>query len=114
MTNLNKLIERWQREVRKKYQTREAEVRLGYFVDYIDISYEDLDTITTQTATEAYRQALEELLAGLPREQRVVEEELQRGGYASQSDIEAEQAWNTALQTVRAKIEELLANTNLT
>jgi hypothetical protein len=89
MTNLNKLIERWQREVRKKYQTREAEVRLGYFVDYIDISYEDLDTITTQTATEAYRQALLDVLAGL--------------------GIDRFGSWNEHKDYMRAQIEELLA-----
>ena len=94
MTNLTKLIEQQKKRVINQCvlypsdQTRSGkEVRL-------DPNY--LAILTTQTATEAYRQALEDVLAGLP------EDKLPWGD-------EDEVSYNQALQTVRAQIDDLLS-----
>jgi hypothetical protein len=95
MTKLNKLI---------KQRQEEAEERILSTMDDGTIQYcpRDLESVITQTATEAYRQALEDVLAGLPEEDTVA--------YGYESGRAKKKAHNTALQTVRAQIEELLDN----
>jgi hypothetical protein len=97
MTNLQQLIERQQREARDAFLRRTITFSLD------ETHYFILDTLTAQTATEAYRQALEDVLAGLPEEDTVA--------YGYESGRAKKKAHNTALQTVRAQIEGLLGNT---
>jgi hypothetical protein len=94
MKNLNTLIEQQKERVINQCvtypsdQTRSGkEVRLD--PDYLAI-------LTTQTATKAYRQALEDVLAGLPDDKEHLNYDSDERGH------------NTALQTVRAQIEGLL------
>jgi hypothetical protein len=109
MKNLNTLIEQQKERVINQCvtypsdQTRSGkEVRLD--PDYLAI-------LTTQTATLAYRQALEDVLAGLPGDK-----ELTDCGRCNACDVmmtcttmEANRDHNTTLQTVRAQIEGLLS-----
>jgi hypothetical protein len=97
MTNLQQLIERRQGEIKEvtvKIRDLSSETT-------IDLDIQPLLEHDAQTATEAYRQALLDVLAGLP------EPSNPRGPWESGSS----DGHNTALQTVRAQIEGLLNNT---
>jgi hypothetical protein len=100
MTNLNKLIERQQGEVEKWKMFPEKEYI--DIINYDQYQVEDVKNEVAEVATEAYRQALEDVLAGLP------EPSNPRGPWESGSS----DGYNTALQTVRAQIEVLLGKIN--
>jgi hypothetical protein len=108
MTNLTKLIERRQGENKsliKELRMVSNMINMGEKIQWgqdtflMDKAADALES--TQTTTEAYRQALEDILAGLP------EPSNPRGPWESGSS----DGYNTALQTVRAQIEGLLGNT---
>jgi len=92
-TLINKLIERQQEEATRTLIECITQEDKPVFTPEI------MNQIITQTATEAYRQALEDVLAGLPPNIEV--SEFHPGSEQSESI-------NTALQTVRAQIEGLL------
>jgi hypothetical protein len=87
MTNLNQLIKQRQGEI-------DTEVKsLCQYFDWEEDSEQHHEILTS--LTEARRQALEDVLAGLPGSFNTTAEGYNIG-------------YNTALQTVRAQIEELL------
>ena len=92
MTNLNQLIERRQGEATRTLIECITQEDKPVFTPEI------MNQIINQTATLSYRQALNDLLAGLP------EPSNPRGPWESGSS----DGYNTALQTVRAQIEGLL------
>ena len=103
MTNLQQLIERRQGAAKRTgYKHINNSDHLPEWYGY---PAKSIDTLTAQTATEAYRQALEDVLAGLPGDDR-----------PRVPENDTEEAWmseyighNTALQTVRDQIEGLLS-----
>jgi hypothetical protein len=102
MTNLTKLIERRQGEVEK-------ELLNGFDLYISNNTTEYVKESTKKSITEAYRQALLDLLAGLPGEVSVYLE-----AYIHMTDRELRDeemrvfGMNYRLQTIRAQIEELL------
>jgi len=101
MTNLTKLIEQ-----------RQGEFDSKWFHELQEWGREpmrnDMVGFLRQTATLAYRQALQDVLAGLPEEKlyqtiRAYDEYV--NGF---TEGETNSEYNTALQTVRAQIEGLL------
>jgi hypothetical protein len=115
MTNLNTLIEQRQGEMEKLYKM------LG-FKD--ELSFEEvppevqLKQFTTQTATLAYRQALLDLREGLPESKDIEKHtiEMLKSGFTNKTNRRKarikDKVWNTALQTVRAQIDDLLGKIN--
>jgi hypothetical protein len=137
MTNLQQLIERRQGEVIENVRSDKSSVYQKTIADkkllllkcfdlyeagknrdeqrYFDlrttvleiiysIQEDTIHPLITQTATEAYRQALEDVLAGLP-----VERELWAVDDNGDKIFLLECKYhNSALQTVRSQIEELL------
>ncbi len=96
MTNLQQLIEQRQGEVHQAYQQVYKGILPAEVLAKRNVWYEEE---ITQTATEAYRQALLDLREGLPPNIEVSE---------FHPGSEQSEAINTTLQTVRAQIEELL------
>jgi len=101
MTNLTKLI----KELHEKQVTP-----LVMDMSWINKpNYRDnLDNLVTQTATEAYRQALLDLRKGLQKPLTLDLDAMER--YDVTYDYI--EGTNDALQTVRAQIEELLGKIN--
>ena len=111
MTNLTKLIEQRQGELIKfvepaldngfdnGYRGADTEKAQKAYRDRYAWAL-DIRDFDTQTAIEAYRQALEDVLAGLP-------EDFDHAGEQGNAP-QWRNGHNTALQTVRAQIEELL------
>jgi hypothetical protein len=98
-TNLNTLIERRQGEVDNKLYARNFNLVQNEYKEMLDM----VESETTQIATEAYRQALNDLLTGLPGDDNEI--------IAHNEGKDAE--WraighNTTLKTVRAQIDDLL------
>jgi hypothetical protein len=106
MTNLNKLIEQRKGEFKEISETYiksgwDEINNLAYKTYQINWNDNQIDFIA-QTATLSYRQALEDVLAGLPEEDTIA--------YGYESGRAKKKAHNIALQTVRAQIEGLLGN----
>jgi hypothetical protein len=106
MTNLQQLIEPRQGEVwddkKKKHDGREI---------VVSYSKKEIDTINTQTATEAYRQALEDVLAGLYEVDVDKVPTIEQEAWANQYENKCEAFWygeSKGLSNVRAQIEGLL------
>jgi soluble cytochrome b562 len=96
MTNLNKLIEQRQGEFEHKIISVDE---LGHQA-HIGDAYKAVQFVN-QSITEAYRQALEDVLAGLPGEkEKVYTDDFEMRNYKN--------GHNALLQTIRAQIEELL------
>jgi hypothetical protein len=93
MTNLNQLIERRQGEAHQAYQQVYKGILPAEVLAKRNVWYEEE---TTQTATEAYRQALQDVLARLPGDKEHLNYDSDERGH------------NTTLQTVRAQIDDLL------
>jgi len=109
MTNLQQLIERRQGEFIHEYCVKRPAQPIRWIRS---IFYDDTDQIEKilqhdrLTATEAYRQALEDVLAGLPEEKKLeayLGEDPER-----KLNCGFKIGHNTALQTIRAQIEGLL------
>jgi len=110
MTNLNKLIERRQGEATSQMENLAVPAynELTHEVEhYNKVTDSLIRYITTQTATEAYRQALLDLREGLPGEIEIDNFKFV-GNEQEVIEVQREMGHNTALQTVRAQIEELL------
>jgi len=92
MTNLNKLIERRQGELDTEAKS------LCQFFDWEEDSEQHHEIL--KSLLEAYRQALEDVLAGLPDDKQ--------DGDDGMTGVGAD-GYNTALQNIRAQIEGLLS-----
>jgi len=112
MTNLNQLIERRQGEVREAMLGTKTNTIPddAWHTALYESKAEKLNEATTQTATEAYRQALEDVLAGLPGEVSVY---LHAHHHMTDRELRDEEmrvfGMNYRLKTVRAQIEGLLS-----
>jgi hypothetical protein len=99
MTTLNNLIKQRQGEFRVQYD------ELGLKQPKNSMKNLERELIVdywSKVSTEAYRQALEDVLAGLPGDDTIA--------YGYEKGRVKQKAHNTALQTVRAQIEGLLGN----
>jgi len=100
MTNLNKLIERRQGEL-------ETLTGDDYQTDYYPVSSKWL----ASAITEAYRQALEDVLAGLYEVDVDKVPTIEQEAWANQYENKCEAFWHgesKGLSNIRAQIEELL------
>jgi hypothetical protein len=109
MTNLNKLIKRRQGEVEKWKMFPEKEYI--DIINYDQYQVEDVKNEVAEVATEAYRQALEDLQAGLYEVDVDKVPTIEQEAWANQYENKCEAFWygeSKGLSNVRAKIEELL------
>jgi hypothetical protein len=104
------LEQRLQREAREMFELTDISGNIGKRVlvlkdtDGESYDFNKIDALITQTATEAYRQALEDVLAGLPGD-----EDLTPFDNDPLHPVRTQKfGHNTALQTIRAQIEGLL------
>jgi hypothetical protein len=106
---LEKVLERWDRQIATEYSDlTESEKQSDR--DQVERYLPVVDAIIAQTVTEARRQTLLDVLAGLPGDRELID-----CGVCNACDVmmtcttmEANRDHNTALQTVRAHIEGLL------
>lgn len=111
MSHLNKLIEQRQEEVVHLFEVNKLLGKSFLGKGIIESKIGNLlASSTTQTATEAYYQALKDVLAGLPGEGSVY-----RDAHLHMTDRELRDeemrvfGMNYRLQTIRAQIESLLS-----
>jgi hypothetical protein len=114
MTNLNQLIERRQGEATSQMENLAVPAynELTHEVEhYNKVTDSLIRYITTQTATEAYRQALEDVLAGLYEVDVDKVPTIEQEAWANQYENKCEAFWHgesKGLSNIREQIEELL------